>query len=84
MQVGKGKFGPVDLIITEQGETRVVKKIQKTSIDNNKRIGHVKQEKRLLHQLNQSKDPEADFIVKMYDTFIDRDNICIVFEYLCG
>lgn len=38
----------------------------------------------MLQLLNQSRDPEADFIVKLYETFIDRDNICLVFEYLCG
>lgn len=83
MNVGKGKCGPVDLIIC-QGEFRVVKKIKKESIDNNKRIEHIKQEKKLLQSLNKQSAPEADFIVKLYETFTDRDYICLVFEYLNG
>lgn len=44
INLGKGKFGPVDLIIVD-GQLRALKKIKKCSIDDSKRIEHVKQEK---------------------------------------
>jgi serine/threonine protein kinase len=44
VNIGKGKFGPVDLIIVNN-ELRALKRINKVSIDNPKRIEHVKQEK---------------------------------------
>lgn len=28
--------------------------------------------------------PEQSFIVKLYDTFVDEKDICLVFEYLPG
>ena len=48
--LGQGKFGPVDLIIVD-GQLRALKKIQKHSIDDSKRIEHVKQEKEILLKL---------------------------------
>ena len=40
VKIGTGKFGPVDLIIYEE-ELRALKRIAKTSIDNEKRIEHI-------------------------------------------
>lgn len=81
--IGKGKFGPVDLIIYKSN-LFALKKIQKKSIDQPKRIEHVKQEKAILQMLNESKAPEADFIVKLEQTFTDHEFVCFVFEYLPG
>ncbi len=47
VNIGKGKFGPVDLIIVKN-ELCALKKISKISIDNPKRLEHVQQEKKLL------------------------------------
>ncbi len=48
MNIGKGKFGPVDLIIVNK-ELRALKRISKSIIEQGKRIEHVKQEKRILN-----------------------------------
>lgn len=81
VNIGKGKYGPVDLIIVG-GKLRALKRIKKDSITNQKRIDHVKAEKKILNFLHQEGD--RDFIVKLYDTFTDNDYICFVFEYLAG
>lgn len=83
MTIGQGKFGPVDLIIYD-GKLRALKKIKKESIDQPKRIEHVKQEKKILTLLQSQAKPEASFIVKLIETFTDAINVCFVFEYLPG
>ena len=85
VQIGLGKYGPVNLIIHE-GQLFALKIIPKTSIDKPKRIEHVKNEKKLLIALrkdSESREP-LDFIVELHETFIDHDNINFVFEYLPG
>jgi serine/threonine protein kinase len=75
----------VNLIIHEE-KLLALKIIPKTSIDKSKRIEHVKNEKKLLIALrkdSESREP-LDFIVELYETFIDHDNINFVFEYLPG
>ena len=44
----------------------------------------VKEEKKILLQLNAHKDVESDFIVRLYETFTDATYVCFVFEYLPG
>lgn len=65
VNIGKGKHGPIDLIIVKHqlgwlvppepgkpsSELRALKRISKLSCDNPKRIEHVKNEKRILRLL---------------------------------
>ena len=46
----------------------------------------MKQEKAILMGLQEQvqQAPEQQFIVKLYDTFVDEKDICLVFEYLPG
>ena len=62
-----------------------LKKIKKDSITNQKRVDHVKAEKKLLNFLHKECDKgAADFVVKLHETFTDSEHICFVFEYLAG
>lgn len=83
VNIGKGKFGPVDLIIVDN-ELRALKKVAKISIDNPKRLEHIMQEKKLLQDINSDSHLATKFIVTLYDTFTDQNNLCFVFEYLNG
>jgi hypothetical protein len=83
VNIGKGKFGPVDLIIVSN-ELRALKRIAKLSLDNKKRTEHVQQEKNLLQLFAQDSHPAAKFIVTLYETFSDQNYVCFVFEYLNG
>lgn len=51
VNIGKGKYGPVDLIIVN-GKLLALKRIRKDSITNQKRIDHVKAEKKVLNFLH--------------------------------
>lgn len=77
--IGKGKYGPVNLIIIDE-ELFALKKISKASIDNPKRVKHVYNEKNILKGLA----GKSDFIVKLKDTFTDEFNVCFIFEFLGG
>ena len=50
IKIGNGKFGPVNLII-HAGKLWALKVVPKTTIDKNKRIEHVKNEKLILKML---------------------------------
>lgn len=74
-----------------EGELRALKRISKLSCDNPKRIEHVKNEKRILKLLQEepnlfgpSHPKQLDFIVQLYETFTDEENINFVFEFLQG
>jgi serine/threonine protein kinase len=63
--IGKGKYGPVSLIMIEE-QLYALKKITKTSIDNPKRVQHVYTERNILRSI------QSDFIVQLKDTFTDE------------
>jgi protein kinase A len=55
-----------------------LKQIRKEALDHPKRIEHLKQEKQLLMSL------QSDWIVKLHQTFLSQQHVCLVFEYLPG
>jgi serine/threonine protein kinase len=63
--IGKGKYGPVSLIMVEE-QLFALKKIAKSSIDNPKRVQHVYTERNILRSV------QSDFIVQLKDTFTDE------------
>jgi serine/threonine protein kinase len=63
--IGKGKYGPVSLIMFEE-QLFALKKVAKSSIDNPKRVQHVYTERNILKSI------QSDFIVKLKDTFTDE------------
>lgn len=63
--IGKGKYGPVNLIMVDE-QLFALKKIAKSSIDNPKRVQHVYTERNLLRSI------QSDFIVQLKDTFTDE------------
>jgi serine/threonine protein kinase len=67
-----------------QRELRALKRISKHSLDNPKRIEHVKNEKAVLNMLKKYENVQLDFIVQFYESFTDTNNICFMFEYLSG
>lgn len=85
VKIGEGKYGPVNLII-HRGNLCALKIIPKRSLDNNKRIQHILNEKSILHMLRKSQmsTEPIDFIVELIETFMDDQNVCFVFEYLPG
>ena len=80
--LGKGKNGPVDLIIVNN-KFYALKRISKISIDNSKRIQHILTEKKILQVLKENQN-DMEFLVRLHKTFTDEENVCFVFEYLEG
>lgn len=62
------------------GQLYALKKVSKTSIDNQKRVKHVYTERNILKSIA----GKSDFFVKLKDTFTDESNVCFVFEFLGG
>lgn len=81
MQVGKSKYGPVELIIVGRNQLRVLKRVSKVSLDTSKRVSYIFNEKKILQMF---KEKELDFIVKLCQTFTDENDVCFVFEFLEG
>lgn len=81
MQVGKSKYGPVELIIVGRNQLRVLKRVSKVSLDTSKRVSYIFNEKKILQMF---KEKELDFIVKLCQTFTDESDVCFVFEFLEG
>lgn len=84
VKIGKGKFGPIELIIYNQSLC-ALKRIPKASIDKGKRIEHLKNEKKVLIMLKEiSRQEKADFFIDLLETFADQDSINYVTEYCPG
>lgn len=77
--VGKGKHGPIELIMSKDGWTvRALKRISKQELAKSKKlIQHVLSEKSTLLMMKGSK-----WVVELCQTFTDSDDVCFVFEYL--
>ena len=77
--LGKGKYGPVELILSSENTLQALKRITKASITSQKRSQHVLQEKNV-----QAKCQDLPFVQKMLATFTTTEDVCFVFEYLPG
>lgn len=74
----------MDLIIVNN-QLMALKRIKKEMLDQPKRIEHIKTEKKILKYLNSKADEvESRFIVKLRQTFTDRNYVCLAFEYIKG
>ena len=77
--LGEGKFGPVDLIIHNDG-FYALKRVPIDKIDNVKRYKHLQNEKEILN-LVKGKSP---YIVSLNRTFILDNHVNLIFEYIQG
>lgn len=60
-----------------------LKSIPKVTIDKNKRINHLKNEKKVCHMLQ--KVPEIrQFFIRLEETFTDLDSVNFIFEFMPG
>jgi len=66
INIGKGKYGTVDLILVKNGY-RALKKIPKLSIESTKQINHLHTEKKILKMFK-----DVNFCVQLYETFTDE------------
>jgi serine/threonine protein kinase len=89
--VGKGKNGPIDLVIYKH-KLHVLKKIPKMCLETAKRMEHAKNEKKILTDIKEEaaenkankKLDGSNFCVEIVETFLDPINLCFLFEYLPG
>ena len=62
-----------------------LKRIPKVSVDKQKRIEHLRNEKYILNKLKKNGKKESlNYIVHLEETFCDMENINFLFEYLPG
>jgi len=77
--IGKGTFGKVILCRNKQdGQLLALKCIKKQSIIKNKNIENIKNEKKILENL------DNPFIIKLWFTFQNKEKIFMAFDYYNG
>lgn len=78
-QVGSGTFCVVKLCrYKKNGRVFVVKELSKKKIVYLKQVVHVTQEVEILRQI------DNPFVVKLYNTMQDADNLYMILEFCCG
>lgn len=69
VKIGHGKYHPIELII-KSNNLFALKRIPKSTIDKQKRIDHLKNEKRIC-QLVKDKTELPEFFIHLEDTYAD-------------
>ena len=82
IKIGRGKHHAVELIVYKN-ELCALKKIPKITIDKQKRIEHLKNEKKICHLL-QERMPVPDYFIRLEETFMDKESINFIFEFMPG
>ena len=82
IKIGRGRHHAVELIIYKN-DLYALKKIPKITIDKQKRIDHLKNEKKICHLL-QEKVSVPEYFIKLEETFMDKESINFIFEFMPG
>ncbi|KAF9070116.1 kinase-like protein [Rhodocollybia butyracea] len=84
--IGHGAFGVVSLVREQStGQLFAMKQLRKTDMLRKGQEGHVRAERDLLKSASLVSSPGgAEWIVKLYYSFQDRDHLYLVLEYMGG
>ncbi|KAF9244946.1 kinase-like domain-containing protein [Melanogaster broomeanus] len=84
--IGHGAFGVVSLVKERAtGQLFAMKQLRKTDMLRKGQEGHVRAERDILKSASLVSSPGgAEWIVKLYYSFQDRDNLYLVLEYMGG
>ncbi|KAF8628866.1 hypothetical protein AX15_003656 [Amanita polypyramis BW_CC] len=84
--IGHGAFGVVSLVKEKStGDLFAMKQLRKADMLRKGQEGHVRAERDILKAASMSSVPNrADWIVKLYYSFQDRDHLYLVLEYMGG
>ncbi|KAJ7647102.1 kinase-like domain-containing protein [Roridomyces roridus] len=84
--IGHGAFGVVSLVREQStGQLYAMKQLRKTDMLRKGQEGHVRAERDILKSAALVNSPGgAEWIVRMYYSFQDRDNLYLVLEYMGG
>ncbi|KAF9263382.1 kinase-like protein [Marasmius fiardii PR-910] len=84
--IGHGAFGVVSLVREQTtGQLYAMKQLRKTDMLRKGQEGHVRAERDILKSASLVSSPGgAEWIVKLYYSFQDRDNLYLVLEYMGG
>ncbi|KAF7321744.1 Kinase-like protein [Mycena kentingensis (nom. inval.)] len=84
--IGHGAFGVVSLVREQStGELYAMKQLRKTDMLRKGQEGHVRAERDILKSASLVSSPGgAEWIVRLYYSFQDRDNLYLVLEYMGG
>ncbi|KAG6378156.1 kinase-like domain-containing protein [Boletus reticuloceps] len=84
--IGHGAFGVVSLVKErDTGHLFAMKQLRKTDMLRKGQEGHVRAERDVLKSASLVSSPgAAEWIVKLYYSFQDRDNLYLVLEYMGG
>ena len=70
-------------MIIYKDEIFALKKIQKVTIDKNKRIDHLRNEKKVCQML-QTVAEVPQYFIRLEETFTDLDSVNFIFEFMPG
>ncbi|KAG9316382.1 kinase-like domain-containing protein [Chiua virens] len=84
--IGHGAFGVVSLVKErDTGQLFAMKQLRKTDMLRKGQEGHVRAEREVLKSASLVSSPgAAEWIMKLYYSFQDRDNLYLVLEYMGG
>ncbi|KAK2464277.1 hypothetical protein APHAL10511_003734 [Amanita phalloides] len=83
--IGHGAFGVVSLVREKpSGNLFAMKQLRKADMLRKGQEGHIRAERDILKAASMSGMPNADWIVKLYYSFQDRDHLYLVLEYMGG
>ncbi|KAI9572151.1 kinase-like domain-containing protein [Boletus coccyginus] len=84
--IGHGAFGVVSLVKErDTGHLFAMKQLRKTDMLRKGQEGHVRAERDVLRSASSISSPgAAEWIVKLYYSFQDRDNLYLVLEFMGG
>jgi len=84
--IGHGAFGVVSLVKEQStGNLYAMKQLRKTDMLRKGQEGHVRAERDILKSASMVNSPTgAEWIVRLYYSFQDRDNLYLVLEYMGG
>ncbi|KAF5380439.1 hypothetical protein D9615_004608 [Tricholomella constricta] len=84
--IGHGAFGVVSLVREQStGHLYAMKQLRKTDMLRKGQEGHVRAEREILKSASMVNSPTgAEWIVRLYYSFQDRDNLYLVLEYMGG
>ncbi|CDO72531.1 hypothetical protein BN946_scf184983.g14 [Trametes cinnabarina] len=84
--IGHGAFGVVSLVRERStGQLFAMKQLRKTDMLRKGQEGHVRAERDLLRSASLASTPgSAEWIVKLFYSFQDRDHLYLVLEYMGG
>ncbi|KAJ7072098.1 kinase-like domain-containing protein [Mycena amicta] len=84
--IGHGAFGVVSLVREQStGHLYAMKQLRKTDMLRKGQEGHVRAERDILKSASLVSSPGgAEWIVRLYYSFQDRDNLYLVLEYMGG